>query len=128
MDPNAILTGLISALGGLLGLAGGLCACIVPAVFLIILGIFLYRRSQQGQAAKQAAQSWPGVMGTVLSSSVQSRRTGNSMSTYPVVVYQYQVNRVSYQGKPLKQESNSSTSASSGRHKPQPPAILPVRR
>ncbi|MEP7133337.1 MAG: DUF3592 domain-containing protein [Chloroflexota bacterium] len=102
MDPIAILTGLVSALGGLLGLFGGLCACIVPVVLLIGFGIFMYRRNQQGQAAKQAAQAWPGTMGTVLSSSVESRRTGNSMSTYPVVVYQYQVNGQVYQGQTIK--------------------------
>jgi hypothetical protein len=102
MDPIAILTGLVSALGGLLGLAGGLCACIVPVVLLIGFGVFMYRRSQQGKAAKDAAQSWPGVMGTVLSSSVQSRRSGNSTSTYPVVVYQYQVNGKVFQGQTIK--------------------------
>lgn len=102
MDPIAILTGLVSALGGLLGLAGGLCACIVPVVFLVGFGIFMYRRSQQGKVAKDAAQSWPGVMGTVLSSSVQSRRSGNSTSTYPVVVYQYQVNGKVFQGQTIK--------------------------
>ena len=102
MDPIAIVTGLVSALGGLLGLLGGLCACIVPVVLLIGFGIFIYRRSQQGQAAKQAAQTWPGTMGTVLSSSVQSRRSGNSISTYPVVVYQYSVNGQNYQNQTIK--------------------------
>jgi len=93
---------IIGILGGLLGIFGGLCATIVPIIFLVIFGIFLYRRSQQGQVAKQAAQSWPGTMGTVLSSSVQSRRSGNSISTYPVVVYQYQVNGQAYQGQTIK--------------------------
>lgn len=102
MDPIAIFSGLVSALGGLLGLAGGLCACIVPVVFLVGFGIFMYRRSQQGKAAKALAQSWPGVMGTVLSSSVESRRSGNSTSTYPVVVYQYQVNGQVHQGQTIK--------------------------
>ena len=102
MDPITILTGLISTLGGLLGLFGGLCACIVPLVLLVGLGIFLHRRNQQGNVAKQAAQSWPGTMGTVLSSSVQSRRSGNSTSTYPVVVYQYEVNGKSYQSQVIK--------------------------
>lgn len=102
MDLIAIITGLISALGGLLGLFGGLCACIVPMVFLIGLGIFIYRRSQQGKVAKEAAQSWPSTMGTVLASSVQSRRSGNSISTYPVVVYQYDVNGKSYQSQTIK--------------------------
>ena len=102
MDPIAIITGLISTLGGLLGFFGGLCACIVPVVFFFGFGIFMYRRSQQGQAAKDAAQAWPSVMGTVLSSGVESRRSGNSISTYPVVIYQYQVNGQVYQGKMIK--------------------------
>ena len=102
MDPISIFTGLFSALGGLLGLFGGLCACIVPIVFSIGFGIFMYRRSQQSKAAKEAAQTWPGTMGVVLSSSVQSRRSGNSTSTYPVVIYQYQVNGKPYQGQTIK--------------------------
>lgn len=102
MDPIAIFTGLFSALGGLLGVFGGLCACIVPIVFFIGFGIFIYRRSQQSKAAKEAAQAWPGVMGIVLSSGVESRRSGNSTSTYPVVIYQYQVNGQVHQGKTIK--------------------------
>ena len=62
----------------------------------------MYRRSQQGKATKEAAQTWPGTMGTVLSSSVQSRRSGNSTSTYPVVIYQYQVSGQTYQGQTIK--------------------------
>jgi hypothetical protein len=102
MDPIAIFTGLISMMGGLLGVFGGLCACIVPVVFLIGFGIFIYRRSQQSKVAKEAAQAWPSVMGTVLSSGVESRRSGNSISTYPVVIYQYQVNGQVHQGKTIK--------------------------
>ena len=93
---------LFSILGGLLGILGGLCAIIVPLVIFVGLGIFLYRRSQQGNAAKDAAQSWTSTMGNVLSSSVQSRRTGNSTSTYPVVVYQYSVNGQSFQSQTIK--------------------------
>ena len=93
---------IIGILGGLLGIFGGLCATIVPIIFFVIFGIFLYRRSQQGQAAKQAAQSWPSTMGTVLMSSVQSRRSGNSTSIYPVVVYQYSVNGQTYQSQTVK--------------------------
>ena len=92
MDPIAIFTGLISMLGGLLGLFGGLCACSVPIVFLVGFGIFIYRRSLQSKAAKEAAQAWSSTMGTVLMSSVQSKHTGESTSIYPVVVYQYEVN------------------------------------
>lgn len=76
------------------------------SVFLFLLtvdlGIFLYRRSQQGSAAKAAAQSWPGTMGTVLMSSVQSEHLGRSHSICPVVVYQYQVNGKAYQSQTIK--------------------------
>jgi hypothetical protein len=51
---------------------------------------------------KEAAQAWASTMGVVLSSSVQSRRTGKSVSTYPVVVYQYQVDGKSYQSQTVK--------------------------
>ncbi len=54
MDPIAISTGLISALGGLLGLLGGLCACIVPVVLLIGSGIFIYHRRSAGAGGDQA--------------------------------------------------------------------------
>jgi hypothetical protein len=93
---------LVSIFGGLLGILGGLCAFILPVVFLVGFGIFLYRRSQQGKAAKEAAQSWPGTMGIVLSSNVQFRRSGNSTSVYPMVVYQYQVNGQTYQNQIIK--------------------------
>jgi hypothetical protein len=87
---------------GLMGVLGGICATVLPIIILVGLGIFLYRRSQQGSAAKQAAQAWPSTMGTVLMSTVQSKRTGNSTSIYPVVVYQYEVNGVSYQSQRIK--------------------------
>jgi hypothetical protein len=93
---------IFSLIMGFVGIAGGICATIVPLIFLAILGFFLYRRSQQGSAAKQAAQSWPSTMGTVLMSSVQSKRTGNSTSFYPAVVYQYTVNGQSYQSQRIK--------------------------
>lgn len=92
----------ISLAGGLIGILGGLCATIIPLMAFVALGIFLYKRSQQGQAAKTAAQSWPGTLGTVLMSTVQSRRTGNSTSTYPAVVYQYEVNGKTYQNQRIK--------------------------
>ena len=93
---------IISIIGGLLGILGGVCATVVPVIVLIGLGIFLYRRSQQGMTAKEAAQSWPGTMGRVLMSSVQSKHTGKSISVYPVVVYQYEVNGRVYQSQTIK--------------------------
>lgn len=93
---------IIAIITSLLGILGGLCATILPIIILVGLGIFLYRRSQQGSAAKQAAQSWPSTMGTVLMSSVQSKHTGKSHSIYPVVVYQYTVNGKGYQSQTIK--------------------------
>ena len=93
---------IFAILGGLLGVFGAICATVLPLIILVVLGIFLYRRSQQGKAAKAAAQSWPGTMGTVLMSSVQSKHSGKSTSIYPVVVYQYVVNGKSYQSQTIK--------------------------
>jgi hypothetical protein len=75
---------------------------VLPIIILVGLGIFLYRRSQQGNAAKQAAQSWASTMGTVLMSTIQIKRTSRSRSEIPVVVYQYQVNGTAYQGQTIK--------------------------
>jgi len=83
-------------------MGGAACTVILPILILGGLGFFLYRRNQQSNAYRQSAQSWPGTSGTVLMSSVQSKRTGRSHSTYPVVVYQYQVNGRDYQGQTIK--------------------------
>lgn len=93
---------IITGLGVLLSIAGGACAVILPLVLLIGFGIFFYRRYQQGNAARASAQSWPSTSGVVLSSSVQVRRSHNSSSEYPVVVYQYEVDGKSYQGQRVK--------------------------
>ncbi len=93
---------IFAILSGLLGIFGAICATVVPLIVLVGLGIFIYRRSQQGKAAKETAQSWPGTMGTILMSSVQSKHTGRSLSIYPVVVYQYEVNGKKYQSQTIK--------------------------
>jgi len=93
---------IFSLLMGLIGVFGGICATVLPIIILVGLGIFLYRRSQQGSAAKQAAQSWSSTMGTVLMSTIQIKRTGRSRSEVPVVVYQYQVNGQVHQGQTIK--------------------------
>ena len=93
---------IIAGLGVLLSIAGGACAVILPLIILGALGFFLYRRYQQGNAARASAQSWPSTAGIVLASSVQVRRSNRSRSEYPVVVYQYEVNGKSYQGQRIK--------------------------
>ncbi|MBK8418491.1 DUF3592 domain-containing protein [Candidatus Villigracilis saccharophilus] len=96
------LTWLISGFGILTGIVGAACTIIVPILLLGGVGFFLYKRSQQSNAARQAAQSWLSTTGTVLMSSVQSRRSGNSTSTFPVVVYQYEVNGKTHQSQTIK--------------------------
>lgn len=86
----------------LISLGGAACTVILPILVLGGIGFFLYRRNQQSNAYRQSAQTWPSTSGTVLMSTVQSKRTGRSRSTYPVVVYQYTVNRQSYQGQRIK--------------------------
>src|SRR5688572_13876597 len=93
-----IMTGLTV----LLSIGGAACTFILPILILGGIGFFIYRRSQQSTAYRQDAQSWPGISGTILMSSVQSKRTGNSRSTYPVIVYQYHVNGRDYQGQTVK--------------------------
>ena len=99
MDTLTVILGL---LGGGLGLLGGLCAVVVPLGLLVVLGVFLYRRNKQANAAKAAAQSWPHTTGMVLSSSVQARHSDNSTTYYPVVVYSYEVDGKAYQGQTIK--------------------------
>ncbi len=96
------LNWLISGFGILTGIVGAACTIIVPILLLGGVGFFLYKRSQQSNAARQAAQSWLSTTGTVLMSSVQSRRSGNSTSTFPVVVYQYEVNGKTHQSQTIK--------------------------
>jgi hypothetical protein len=96
------LTWLISGFGILTGMIGAACTIIVPVLLLGGVGFFLYKRSQQSNAVRQAAQSWLSTTGMVLMSSVQSRRSGNSTSTFPVVVYQYEVNGKTYQSQTIK--------------------------
>jgi hypothetical protein len=98
MDFSWIITGVTV----FLSLVGSACVFIVPVLFLVGLGVFMYRRSQQSNTYRQASQAWPTTMGRVLMSSVQSRHTGRSRSTYPVVVYQYEVNGNSFQSQTIK--------------------------
>ena len=93
---------LFSGISILLSVFGGLCATILPITILVILGVFLYRRSQQSNAARQAAQSWSSTLGTVIMSTIQIKRTSRSRSEIPVVVYQYQVNGKAYQNQVIR--------------------------
>jgi hypothetical protein len=86
----------------LLTLGGAACTVILPVLILGGIGFFLYRRYQQGNAYRQSSQTWPSTSGTVLMSTVQSKRTGRSRSIYPVVVYQYTVNGQNYQNQRIK--------------------------
>ena len=85
-----------------LTIAGVACSVLLPILILGGVGYFLYKRSQQSGVARQIAQSWPSVTGTVLMSSVQWGSGSHSGSSYPVVVYQYTVNGQSYQSQTIK--------------------------
>jgi len=85
-----------------IGIAGSLCAIVLPILILVGLGVFLYRRSKMRDIAKQAAQDWSSTMGTVIASTIQIKRTSRSRSEIPVVVYQYQVNGKPYQSQTIK--------------------------
>lgn len=93
---------IITGLTVLLTTAGAACAIILPILLLAGIAFFIYRRSQQSNTYRQAAQSWPSTTGTILISTLQSRRSGRSHSTYPVVGYQYTVNGQTYTSQAIK--------------------------
>ncbi|MBI5945150.1 MAG: DUF3592 domain-containing protein [Chloroflexi bacterium] len=93
---------LITGFGIFTGIAGAVCSVVIPILFIGGFGYFIYKRNQQSASYRQAAQSWLSTSGRVLMSSVQSRRSGNSTSIFPVVAYQYDVDGKTYQGKTIK--------------------------
>lgn len=93
---------IIGLLGGLLSILGAVCLAVVPIAVLVVLGIFIYRRSKMRDVAKQSAQDWSSTMGVVITSTVQVKRGYKSRSEIPVVVYQYQVDGKPYTGQVIK--------------------------
>jgi len=93
---------IVAAITGLIGILGAVCTVGLPIIVVVGLGLYLYRRSKQSHAARESAQSWPGVSGTVLSSNLQMRRTGRSRSQFPVVVYQYEVGGKMFQNQTIR--------------------------
>jgi hypothetical protein len=93
---------IITSFGLLTGLATMLCTVGISVLVIGGIGYFLYRRNQQSMTYRQSTQTWLTTTGTVLMSSVQSSHSGNSHSTYPVVVYSYTVNGQSYQSQRVR--------------------------
>jgi hypothetical protein len=93
---------IITGFGLFAGIAGVICSFAIPVLVIGGIGYFLYKRNQQSMAYRQSTQTWLSTTGTVLMSSVQWKHTGNSSSTYPVVVYQYEVNGQRYQSQRIK--------------------------
>lgn len=59
----------------------------------ILLGIIFFTRRKVAEAG-----TWPSTLGTVTSSTVERRSSGDGYSYYPVVHYTYQAIGQSYQG------------------------------
>src|SRR5258706_16480426 len=97
-----IVSLIVAGFSILMSVAGVACAVILPIVIIGVVGYILYKRSQQSNMARQAAQSWPSTTGTVLTSTIQVSHTGRSRSETPVVIYMYEVNGQSYQGQTIK--------------------------
>jgi len=93
---------IITSFGLFTGLATILCTVGISVLVIGGIGYILYRRNQQSMAYRQSTQTWLTTTGTVLMSSVQSSHSGNSHSTYPVVVYSYVVNGQSYQSQRVR--------------------------
>jgi hypothetical protein len=97
-----IIEWIIAGFSLLITMGGAACTIILPILILGGIGFFIYRRSQQGTAYRQNAQSWPSTRGTVLMSTLQVKRTGRSRSEVPLVLYQYEVNGKEHQGQRIK--------------------------
>jgi hypothetical protein len=93
---------ILTSFGLLATIAGVVCSTAIPILVLGGLGYFLYKRNQQSMAYRQSTQTWQSTTGTVLMSSVQSSYSSGSHSTYPVVVYQYEVSGQRYQSQRIK--------------------------
>jgi hypothetical protein len=94
---------ILTGFGLLAGIAGVICTVIIPILAIGGIGYYLYKRNQQSMVYRQIAQhTWLNTTGTVLMSTIQSKRIGGSHKTYPVVIYQYAVNGQSYQSQYIK--------------------------
>jgi hypothetical protein len=94
-----LLVWVITGFGVIMGVAGVICSVLLPLLIIGGTGYFIYKRSQQGTTYRQAAQAWRSTTGTILMSSVQTIHSGNS---YPVIVYQYEINGKQYQSQTIK--------------------------
>jgi hypothetical protein len=61
------------------------------------LGVHFGRRARRAATVQRAAAAWAQTAGTVLSTTIQVRRVGQSRSETPVVIYAYQVDGRPYQ-------------------------------
>jgi hypothetical protein len=93
---------IITSFGLFAGVATVFCTVGISVLVIGGIGFMLYRRNQQSMAYRQSTQTWLNTTGTILMSSVQSSHSGNSHSTYPVVVYSYAVNGQSYQSQRIR--------------------------
>lgn len=80
--------------GGMAGL--GILIALCTIVPFLAIAVFFFFSARRSSAQAQASQTWPSVMGTVASSSVDVRTTsdsdgGTNTAYYPVVTYQYEV-------------------------------------
>jgi hypothetical protein len=95
--------GLVVTLGSVVvALGSAVCATVIPLVIIGGVVVFLVRRSKKATAVRQAAQAWASTTGTVLMSTIQVRRTAQSRSEIPVVVYHFVVNGQPYQGQTVR--------------------------
>jgi Protein of unknown function (DUF3592) len=70
---------------------------VAPLAVLAGLGVHLGRRARRAAALRSVAEAWAQTAGTVLSTTIQIRRVGQSRSEIPVVIYGYQVDGRPYQ-------------------------------
>ncbi len=75
---------------------------VAPVLVLAAIGMSLVSRQRRQGTVRSLASGWPRTVGTVLSSSVQVSRSGNSRHETPLVLYTYQVNGAVFQGRQVR--------------------------
>jgi hypothetical protein len=101
MDLEAILAILIVGAAVLLPAVIGLIIAAAVLVPLFLLGRYMYRRSQQAQAVREASQKWFSTSGQVTKSRVEVSG-GERTSVTPRVVYEYTVGGQRYQSDQIR--------------------------
>lgn len=98
----AIWIGIITTVFSVvIAICGGVLAMALPLAILGGVGYFIYRTMDKSNQALAAAKTWPSTTGVVIRSMVDASG-GRTTSFFANVMYEYEVNGMTYQGNVLR--------------------------